>query len=654
MSRFFWLVLALLVALPQVAQAGPPPMDPKRMSGIPRVDPQVPVGTLTVRCLGEGGFQDPAVGVEVELKIVSQDGSKKDTRTAKTVEQGRATFDGLSAYVGGRAIASATLGGKVVSSQPIAIDGNAGSRVMLVLGASAAGTRAPEHGQPGGPAVPPPGTAFPLTGTPIGDLTIGTFDLNAKQPIPNSTIKLTITPPEGEPLVREGTTDQRGKLVFKALVEPDVAPGSKLVVEAALGGDPSETKTSEPFKMSGTAGMAVVLARGGENITAQPAQQQPQQRPQRAQVPGPRTVKSLPEGTVRVKVVDANDQPVAAQPVTVVKKTAGGGSESFKGETGRDGVALVKGVGAQLDAFFFVEARYDRGPYQSPFFQMDRRGGVAVDLRVYETTADFSVVRSALQWDFREAENDHAAVYQILEVMVQGEKAFWPDGGLEIGGLPDLKSMDVLRPAERWLDHDEKAPFAKLSGPIPPGELANLSVGYIVEHNGTIDVSWASPFEVIQTSVLVGEDLELKVEPTPEKADDKGGPNPEEPREMYLLGERAAGETVEFQMTGFVRSDPTYRYLGGAGGILMLILVVVAIVAQPRGTLRERTIARRDELLTMLASLQPDSPTRPKIVTALDRIFRQLRALDEVEGAKAPPASPTKKKKKKKKSKAKT
>ena len=66
----------LLLGVPATmgtALAGPPPMaggrpDPRMMSGIPRLDPQVAPGSLTVRCL-LGSFDKPAVGVTVTLSL---------------------------------------------------------------------------------------------------------------------------------------------------------------------------------------------------------------------------------------------------------------------------------------------------------------------------------------------------------------------------------------------------------------------------------------------------------------------------------------------------------------------------------------------------------------------------------------------------------
>ena len=66
--------------------------DPRQMSGIPRADPAVPAGTLTVRCL-LGTFAQPAVGVTVSLRTA--DTGQEVRREAVADAAGRATFEGL-------------------------------------------------------------------------------------------------------------------------------------------------------------------------------------------------------------------------------------------------------------------------------------------------------------------------------------------------------------------------------------------------------------------------------------------------------------------------------------------------------------------------------------------------------------------------------
>ena len=86
--------LVVLLAAPAVVEAGPA-IDPRQMSGIPRPDPAVPSGAITVRVL-KGGFDRPAVDTAVTLEIVAPDG-KTSEQTATTNAEGRAGFSGYVA-----------------------------------------------------------------------------------------------------------------------------------------------------------------------------------------------------------------------------------------------------------------------------------------------------------------------------------------------------------------------------------------------------------------------------------------------------------------------------------------------------------------------------------------------------------------------------
>jgi hypothetical protein len=619
-----------------VAHAGPGMPDPRQMSGIPRPDPQLEAGTVTVRVL-RGGFDAPALEHEVSLTLRGRDG-KTETRRAKTDDvKGRAVFDGLAAYVGGTAIASVELDGETLESQPMQLLGNTGTAVMLVGGAGAGdqGGDAPAHGQPGGPAMPLLGEAFPLPDTPAGQVTVGTFDLMARAPIAGVEVELEITPPEGEPIVRRGTTDAEGRFAFPGLLPPDIPAGSKMVASATLR-EGAERRRSKPFEISEESGLAVLLVEGAEQL-GDAANAHGAAPKARARLPGPRLLTSLPAGTVQVRLVDSSDNPVAGQDVVVVQKTAEGTGGSWRGRTGRTGMAQIPGVEVRGDAFYVVTVLYDGAPWQSGFFNLDKRGGVAVDLRVFEVTADPSVIRTGLTIDVVGLENDHAQVVHIYEGFVNGSKAFWPPGGLKISAMKGAKGMIVLRRAEPWLDHEEKADFVKLAGPLPPGELLNLSFGYVIEHDGVLRFDWAAPFEVVESTVLLGPELTLEA-----AGARLGAPHPQLPdKEAWELGPRPAGGKIEFSIGGLPTTNPIFRRLALWLGVAIGLAAAIGIVSKPRRGARERLLRRRDELLVSLEQLDRDAdPARHEaILSALDRTYRQLRALDALAKGEAPSAS---------------
>ncbi len=597
---------------PTSVQAGPPPMDPRRMSGIPRPDPQIAAGTITVRVLS-GSFDKPALDHPVELEITDAAGTKTETLVKNTVNQGRATFSGLQSWAGGRAIAKVELDGETLRSAPINITGDIGAAVMLVSGGQ------PSRRGPADGGTPLPGIAFEFDKVDPGQLMVGAFDLTAKRAVEGVELKLHIRPPEGEEIVQTKTSDAEGKAVFGGLSE--FPKGTKFVAEATLAeGEP--TRRSETFELSVGKGMAVVLAKGRLPAAAAPQAKPPGAK--RRRVPGPRVMPGLAKGTVRVKVVDGRDQPVPEQDVVVVMRDASQTETTFAATTNSAGFVNVDDVTVRSDAFYFVRVLYDQGPYRSGFFQMDKQGGIAVDLRVFETTQDPAAVQSAVQFEIRGGENDMAQVYRIFEVVVRGDKAFWVPGGMQVAAPEGAKSVTVLRPAEPWLDHEGKAPYATLSRPIPPGEPTHLSMAWVASHSGEIEVDWSPPFEVLQSGVIIHEDYELLA--TGATVSERKPPDPEV--QLWELDPKAA--SITFSVEGLPIRNPVFRYIGIGLGSLLALIAIGAVVMTPKRSAKQRLLGQRNELVKLLGSETSAGLRRDRIVAALDRVYRKLDALDAV------------------------
>lgn len=114
-------VTTLLVCLAAVWMAAQP--DPRQMSGIPRPDPSLPDGAITVRVI-RGSFANNVVGHPVELRAGDR------VSTVDTDAEGRATFSSLSP--GEQVTVATTLDGSALESQPFATPGRGGVAVMLV------------------------------------------------------------------------------------------------------------------------------------------------------------------------------------------------------------------------------------------------------------------------------------------------------------------------------------------------------------------------------------------------------------------------------------------------------------------------------------------------------------------------------------------
>ena len=622
--------LVLLLAGPGAAQGpGQPPMDPRAMSGIPRVDPQTEAGTLVVRVL-RGSFQDPGVGLTVTLELRSQDGSKLEKRTAVSVEQGRASFADLGAYAGGTAIASVDFGGEVVRSQEVKLDPNVGVRMLLVAGATA--PAAAPSGSASAPApgdVPMPGTAFPNPGQAPGSVVVGTLDLAGGRPFVGAIVTLEIARPGLAIEQRTAPSDSRGAARFGDLV--DLPAGTMLVAEATLNG---EKKRSEPFSLAGQQhGLAVVLAVVGSGGAPAVAERRPLQTP--------RAVPTLPAGTVRATVFGPDDRPVADTEVAVVRLDVTGTRASFVGATGPDGVARIDDVGLVDDSLYQVEVPYSGAPFRSRLFRMDERMGVMLELRVFPTTSDTSKIRSAVQFGIEALENDQARVVQLHQAVVEGDKAFWPATPLRISGPAEAAGMVVLDRATVELDHKEGAPFATLSEPLPPGEMVDLSIAYLLPHRGALALTWSSPFPVANGRVVLTPELKVKkgAQSGPVRPPHQEGQGPVE-FDLYELGPLPAGARYDLEIDGLVTTPRTFRHLGLALGLLIALGTGLAALLSPRASLLQRLRDRRDALLRQLdridrADNDKTRGERQRVIAALDQVYRQLDVLAPAPGAGA-------------------
>lgn len=667
-----------LSGVPSTAEAAPPPgmPDPSRMSGIPRPDPNLSPGTVTVRCL-DGSFANPAIGVEVELEITGEDGGKT-TRTATTVEQGRATFSGLEDAFGETVVAKATVAGQTLKSQPFVLGPQAGVALMLVASGASGPPAGPGPG--GGPhgsgagdphggqgAMPVPGEPFPLAGRPPGMIIVGALDLGREAegegeparkigPIPEVEITLRATAPGvADPIILTGTTDSEGRVTFEGLDERLPANAS-IVVEAQLEdeGDPTRSKS---FTLGDT-GYAIVLTRGAmPQAPARPQQQAQAQPTRRMQLPGPRVDEAMEAGAVRVFVIDAHDQPVADQQVVIHTSQVTGDDANRVGRTNEGGMAIVEGVPFGPEMLSQLRVIYDGAPYSSTFFNMPEDKGAVVMLRVFEVTTDRSKVRSALQIDVSPRENDFAAVTFMYAAFVEGDEAFWVPGGMRLYGPEDTRSMHVLPEAESWLFHDGEAPWVDIDRPLPPGEELRLSFAVGLPHDGELELEWSAPFPLVEgaSRVTVSPDLSVThgVAGAPQ-LNPHAGPGGDDV-ELYELGHDRFEPRVCDYLAAGGHPCPTGTWGGAdlkivvedlpvrsrlwpwtAWGLLGLagLGLGLGLLLRPRVDARAALLERRDALMAELVSLDErgeDKPAtrreRARLLRTLDRIYRQLEAL---------------------------
>ena len=230
--------LALIVALFLSTVASAQPMA-AQMSGIPRPDPQVPAGTVTVRLI-RGQLPNNITDHEVELL-----GDGGALQKQKTDAAGRATFTGVP--TGGSFVARAKEGEVELTSQPIVIPSDMGVRVMLVFPGPGAGAGT-------GPAAPTTdGLGRPDKSVPPGTILVHAQDGDGK-PLGDLDVRLGhARAGESKATEQKARTNAAGDARFEG---QDSKPTSGYLVEVLRDG---VTYAGKPFRLVENMGSKVVL-----------------------------------------------------------------------------------------------------------------------------------------------------------------------------------------------------------------------------------------------------------------------------------------------------------------------------------------------------------------------------------------------------------
>ena len=677
LARFVALAVLAVLASPAMAFQPTGRPDPRSMSGIPRVDPNIAAGTITVRCL-RGSFAEPAVGNDVRLELTSADGATSTVRTATAAEQGRAVFDGLADYIGGTAVASTSFEGETQRSRPIPLASQAGTAVLLVKGASttapgasgtgssvatpgqppaghAAAAQAVDGSQPAGAAhnagMPEPGRPFPLRERPDGTLVVGVFDLATSQPVIGAETRLHVDVPgdDADPAPLEQISGADGRALYEGLTGESYPEGTKFRVEAAVEAK-GPLQSSESFAMTGGHGWALVFIRGSAAARGPAGPAAKRRRPTAA-----RADASLPAGSVSVRVFDSSDAVVADHAVSIVQRTMGGKDQRYAGRTGDDGIAQIDGIAVARDALYFAVAPFQGAPFRTTSFRLEASRGARVELQVYPVTADVSRLRSAAQFDVMGLEDDRARVLHMYEAVLEGEQAFWAPGGMKLYAADGGTGVRVMRGAETWLAEIEDAPYAELMQPLLPGERLVLSIAYLMRHDGELVFDWKAPFPMADARASMETGLRVDKGASGPAEASKSESHPDASVHLFPLtvGEyvdgvcqsawkqdpasrcdeervREGGAAVQFIVAGLPAQDPTVRNLGIGVGGLLAFAVFFGVIVGGSVSPRDGLLRKREALLERVRALDPgkDQLVYDRAVAALDRIYRQLDAFE--------------------------
>lgn len=224
MRTLFAAVVMVFVA--SVAPAQMP--DPKQMSGMPLPTGEISPGTVTVRVV-RGNVTNVIPGQPVELSV------NGETRSSKTDESGRATFENLK--IGATVRVRAVVGSETLDSQEFQVPEQGGIRVMLVATdpnaekeAAEAAKRAEAAAQPGTLKLGQQSRIHVEVGEDAADLYYMLEIINSQQvPVqPNPAFEFELPDGATDSSVLEGSTPNATVAGRKVMVRGPFAPGATL------------------------------------------------------------------------------------------------------------------------------------------------------------------------------------------------------------------------------------------------------------------------------------------------------------------------------------------------------------------------------------------------------------------------------------------
>lgn len=639
--------------------------DPRRMSGIARVDAGLEAGAISVRAL-LGGFAQPAVNTDITLELFDKDRNSLGKQTLQSDAAGRVTFRQLASRYSNLAyaVASATLGGGQESSLPIQIDPRAGSRVLLVKGAQAmaktqgrgggAGAMpANPHGSPAGSPHGTPGAgahggsgnmgmAAPalcqpndLDTHPPGTLVVGVIEFSAQgqlQGRPDKLVTLKVMVPGKPERLVEAKTDENGRATFRDLVGDAYPEGTRFQVQA-----PADAKnTQAPAPVAGARADGTVPRNQVRlNVFRPDASKLVSQTfawGKKAKVVLLTRSCVKPD---RVAVKDAK--------VTLIRHSMTGDKARVEHSLDAKGQVIMPIENHHDGDFYSIQAVYQGAPFQTAFFQPPKHAGVAAELPVYEVSSDPSLLRSAVQFEFYSREDNMAQVNRFYQVFVPGHRAFWQPG-LKIEGPPDTRWFKVVPAAEANLKHDEGAPFARLVSPILPGKPVDLSVAFGVPHAGTLDLRWTAPFPLERSLGVTSDDMRfVRGADAPSQKGKHQGSRQAALSELHVNApgarlcetqgvtcEAGPGKaTIDVEVEGFAYEKPWLVWAGYGMAGLALFGLGLGLWLGRREDSRAVLLSQRDELWGRLESAQKsEDQVRVKELTAqLNALYHRIESL---------------------------
>ncbi len=245
--------------------------------------------------------------------------------------------------------------------------------------------------------------------------------------------------------------------------------------------------------------------------TSQPAEQRP--------LTEARVDTLLPVGTIKVRVLDHLEQPVAGQEVRIGIMSGDGSREEKKLISAADGYATFSGLEAGTNKAYRASIEHDGAKYAANPFRLPPRGGHHITIRRLPVTRDDRMLVLYVGAASVELKDDRIKVVQQARLLNIGRETYvFPDEGTLVT-LP--KGFIAFQTQESMTDQrmtEESGKGARVKGSVPPGE-TTLMWGFDMPMEGTdatfaVDIPWRTfAYRVVSDAP---DGLSLKVADMPE------------------------------------------------------------------------------------------------------------------------------------------
>lgn len=316
---------------------------------------------------------------------------------------------------------------------------------------------------------------------------------------------------------------------------------------------------------------------------------------------------SIPAGTIRVRVVAADDAPIPKQPIRLGVMEQSGQRESKACMTDEQGVCEFAGLVTDSKHSYRVNAPYDGARYSSTPFRLDASNGQRVQVVRLATTTDASRIFQVLGRTMVEFRDDRAHITQEARIANLGDTTYvFPEGGLQIRlpeGFKAIETMKVM--TDQQLTATDEG--LDISGSLPPGR-ANLMWTYDIPVSGSsMSIEQPVPFATMEYQVVSDyvDGMSLEVEGFQVARVHEGG------ERRYLVAGlmRRPGDTpidpLRINIRGIPGGGPL-PYIAAAIAFILGIfgLFLVLRPADPSAAVARLRQERQAELLNEIASLE--------------------------------------------------